>query len=470
MTQQILIIDDYPQLVSFLTDRLVSEGYQVVSASTGNEGLEIIKSGFVGVVLLDVRLPDGSGLDFFLQIKKIAPNLPVIVVSAHANIDMAVEATKRGAFDFIAKGSDLLKRLHISVKNAFEKLSMSEKLATLQTQLTGKYELEHFITVNPKMREILNTVTALMNSNVAVLIEGESGTGKELIARAIHLGGQRAGGPFVVVNCAGIPETLLESEMFGYEKGAFTGALARKIGKFEAANGGSIFLDEVGELPKSLQSKLLRVLQDHTFERIGGNETISVDVRVISATNRDLVSQVKKGEFREDLYFRIAGFPIRIPPLRERKDDILVLSQHFLKRFAQEEHKNIVGFNPTALSLLEQYSFPGNVRELENLIRRMVIISSGPHINKEDVVSAMSVHSEKNPTTPSVTKEIRSLEERIAMAFPTIDAIVPMKELQIAYLKRVLEVSEGNVSKAARALNVGRATLYRWNKGEGFDE
>lgn len=457
----ILIVDDYRQLVHFLTERLNEEGYSVVSVSTGKEALQVVSKGFYGPILLDIRLPDKSGLEVFEEIKALNPDLPVIFITAHASIDLAIEATRRGAFDFIAKGSDLLKRLSVSVKNAFERLRMTEEIRTLQSRLQGAERFGEFITVSPKLQQLLNTLDAIVNSAVTVLIEGESGTGKELIARAIHARGSRRHGPFVAVNCAGIPETLLESEMFGYEKGAFTGATARRIGRFEAAHKGTLFLDEVGELPKALQAKLLRVLQDHCFERVGGTEPIKVDVRIISATNRDLAAEVKKGNFREDLYYRLAVFPVRLPPLRDRPEDIPVLAQHFLKRFAREEGKALSGFTPAALAALTGYPYPGNVRELENLVRHAVIVARGPEVTHEDIQAAFSSHRVGENTG---SREGVPLQERIAKAFPSLEALPTIPELEKAVLQHALNLSSGNVSKVAKALGIGRATLYRWMK------
>jgi DNA-binding NtrC family response regulator len=467
MKAEILIVDDYEQLVKFLSERLTSEGYIVHTASRGKDALAIIESGFFGPCLVDVRLPDIGGLELLDQIKKVNPNIPVIFITAHATIDLAIEATKKGAFDFIAKGSDLLKRLNVAVKNAMERLQMQEQLVSLQKKLGGaEGKFEDFITASPKMEAILGTLDAVVNSAVTVLIEGESGTGKELVARGIHARGSRRDKPFVAVNCAGIPETLLESEMFGYEKGAFTGALTRKQGKFEVANGGTLFLDEVGELSKVLQAKLLRVLQDNTFERVGGNEPIRVDVRVIAATNRDLREEVKKGNFREDLYYRLSAFPVRLLPLRERPEDIPILAQHFLRKFAQEEGKEVVGFEPSAMTLLREYSFPGNVRELQNIVRHAVLLARGNVLTYEEVKASLGSHkglAEKDTTAIGR----KSLEERMATIFPDKESLYLMEDLERAYLKRAIEVLGGNISLAAKKLGIGRATTYRWLKGQG---
>jgi DNA-binding NtrC family response regulator len=463
----ILIVDDYRQLVGFLTERLTAEGYTVQTAVKGSEARAIVQQGFSGVILLDVRLPDIGGLDLFQELKAANPNLPVIFITAHATLDLAVEATRQGAFDFMAKGSDLMKRLTVSVKNAFDRLAMHERVLSLETQLSEKAGFERFLTVSPRMRQILKTLESIVNSGVSVLIEGESGTGKEVVARAIHASGSRKNGPFVAVNCAGIPETLLESEMFGYEKGAFTGATQRRAGKFEAAHGGTLFLDEVGELPKALQAKLLRVLQDHTFQRVGGNEPIFVDVRILSATNRDLMGEVRQGAFRDDLFYRLSVFPVRLPPLRDRPEDVPILAQHFLKRFAKEEGKVLTGLDASAIDELRIHPWPGNVRELENVVRHAVILArEGSDVTGIEVRSALGSHrnllAPSDPLTGMTRAFSGTIDERIQQAFPDPESLVPMKDVQAAYLKHALKVTEGNVSKASRALDMGRATLYRW--------
>jgi DNA-binding NtrC family response regulator len=463
--RRILIVDDYPTLVEFLTDQLTREGYEIVTATTGARAIEILDEGFSGVILLDVQLPDVMGLDLFHKIQAARPLLPVIFITAHATLNLAVEATRVGAFDFIAKSSDLMKRLSVSVKNAFNHLSMTEELSHLKGERANGNPFPEFRTVTPRMQQILETLQSVVNSQVTVLIEGESGTGKEVVARGIHAAGSRRAGPFVAVNCAGIPETLLESEMFGYEKGAFTGATARRAGKFEAAHGGTLFLDEVGELPKALQAKLLRVLQDHSFERVGGTETIQVDTRIVSATNRDLMQEVRKGNFREDLFYRLSVFPVRLLPLRDRPDDIPVLAQHFLRRFAREENRDIRQFEPAALQLLKAQPFPGNVRELENLIRHVVIVARGTEITAAELVATLGSHRVQAGQEAAAVRA-GSLGQRLAQAFPTLDSLAPMKDLQAAYAQRALEVSDRNISRTARALGLGRATLYRWLRGE----
>jgi len=471
--RKILIVDDFAGLVEYLTIELTRRDYEVLTASDGAKALEILRAGFVGVILLDVQLPDTSGLDLLEVIKSENPMLPVIMITAYASLENAVEATRRGGFDFIPKGDEIAERLEVSLKNAFEHLTLKLKVLEYETNVdSGKLNFDNFLTVSPRMNDLLSTLKSVVNSDVAVLIEGESGTGKELIARAIHSNGSRRNKPFVAVNCAGIPETLLETEMFGHEKGAFTGATARRTGRFEAADQGILFLDEVGELPMSLQAKLLRVLQEKTFERVGGNTPISVNVRIISATNRDLMEEVKAGRFREDLFYRLSVFPVRLLPLRQRSEDIPMLADHFLNKYSKEENKEIKGFTKAAHDMLRNLRFPGNVRELENLVRHAVIVAKGSEITAEDIQTTLGSHGiSVGPVIPEPLPAVSSgnapeLGARLTGMFPSFDSLVTMIELQNEYMSRAIEAAGGNVTKAARALGVGRATMYRHARDE----
>ncbi len=467
--RRVLIVDDYEPLSEFLKMSLTDRGFDVTTVGTGAECMELIRSGFVGTVLLDVRLPDTSGLDLLQAIKLENPILPVIMITAHASLEVAVEATRRGGFDFIPKGTQITERLEVSLKNAFDHLHL--KLKVLEYESSGssdKLNFSNFLTVSPRMNDLMATLRSVVNSDVAVLIEGESGTGKELIARAIHSNGSRSAKPFVAVNCAGIPETLLETEMFGHEKGAFTGAASRRTGRFEAANGGILFLDEVGELPMSLQAKLLRVLQEKTFERIGGNTPIQVNVRIISATNRDLMEEVKAGRFREDLFYRLSVFPVRLLPLRQRAEDIPMLAEHFLLKYKKEEGKDIKGFTGPALDILKGLRFPGNVRELENLVRHAVIVATGGEITDTDIQTTLRNHGIQiapqpggGAPQPAGYYAQFKLRDRLAAVFPTFESLVPMEALQDEYLRMAVDAAGGNVTRAARRLGIGRATMYR---------
>ena len=476
--RHILIVDDYQPLSDFLKISLTDIGYSVITVPTGAECMETIRNGFVGTILLDVRLPDTSGLDLLQAIKRENPILPVIMITAHASLEIAVEATKRGGFDFIPKGTAITDRLQVSLKNAFDHLSLKLQVLEYESVETSKQlTFSNFLTVSPRMNELMVTLQSVVNSDVAVLIEGESGTGKELIARAIHSNGSRAPKPFVAVNCAGIPETLLETEMFGHEKGAFTGAASRRTGRFEMAHGGSLFLDEIGELPMSLQAKLLRVLQEKTFERVGGNTPIAADARIISATNRDLMEEVKAGRFREDLFYRLSVFPVRLLPLRQRHEDIPMLAEHFLLKYKKEEGKDLKGFTDPALEILRGLRFPGNVRELENLVRHSVIVATGDEITDTDLQTTLRNHGiDITPNPAGLARQATGyyaqfrLRDRLAAAFPTFDSLVSMNELQQEYLNMALDAADGNVSKAAKQLSVGRATMYRHQKSSEADE
>lgn len=471
--RKVLIVDDFAGLVEFLTIELTNRDFDVLTASNGARCLEILRGGFTGVVLLDVKLPDTSGLDLLDVIKSEMPILPVIMITAHASVENAIEATRRGAFDFIPKGDSITERLEVSIKNAFDHLALKLKVQEYEANVdSGKLNFDNFLTVSPRMNDLLSTLKSVVNSDVAVLIEGESGTGKELIARAIHANGSRRTKPFVAVNCAGIPETLLETEMFGHEKGAFTGATARRTGRFEAADQGILFLDEVGELPMSLQAKLLRVLQEKTFERVGGNTPISVNVRIISATNRDLMEEVKAGRFREDLFYRLSVFPVRILPLRQRSEDIPMLADHFLNKYGKEENKEIKGFTKAAQDMLKNLRFPGNVRELENLVRHAVIVARGDEIGADDIQTTLGSHGISVVPQGAIRAGADSsgpdaaLAQKLAAIFPSLNALVPMIDLQNEYMNMALEAAGGNVTKAARALGVGRATMYRHAREE----
>ncbi|HOU55032.1 MAG TPA: sigma-54 dependent transcriptional regulator [Myxococcota bacterium] len=463
---KILVVDDNASMRTALQSNLTSQDYEVLLASTGMEAIEAVEAGFDGVILLDLQLPDLNGLEVFRRIQGISSETPVIFITASTNMDVAVEAIRQGGFDFLSKGKDFFARLPVSVKNAAERLRLKQQVTTLQ----GRYQrpFSRILTQSSRMMRVVSTLESIVNSTAAVLIEGESGTGKEVIARAIHQEGNRRSRPFIAVNCAGIPETLLESEMFGYEKGAFTGATSRRIGKFEAADGGTLFLDEVGELPRALQAKLLRVLQDHAFQRVGGTETIQVDVRILSATNRDLRKAVANGEFRDDLYYRLAVFPVRLPPLRERPEDIPLLAHHFLVRFREEEKKTILGLSPEAIDLLLQHPFPGNVRELENVIRHAIIVADGPELQPQDIRMALRLGpgEDESPrqgplTTRRTIPSGGALEESLAALFPDEASLVPLDLLEEAYLRQALAATGGNTSRAARALKVGRTTIYR---------
>jgi len=461
-TTRVLLCDDYAKLAEYITDQLSGEDFNIEWVDTGKDALKKIEQGFVGVVLLDVKLPDMSGLAVFERVKQLAPDLPVVFITANATVDMAVDAVQKGAFDFIQKGNNLVKRLRVSLKNASERLSLTMRLNQLEGQVRGGLGFSEIITENSRMDKVLTSITEVSSSDVPVLITGETGTGKELVARAIHANSPRRDRLFLPVNSAGIPEGLLETEMFGNEKGAYTGAVEARKGMFERANGGTIFLDEVGELPMALQAKLLRVLQEGKFLRVGGTQEISVNVRILSATNRDLMKEVQRKTFRDDLYYRLAVFPIEIPPLRDRGEDITLLAGYFLKQFTKEESKDIRGFEHEALNILRNYSFPGNVRELRNIIRHAVLVAKGNTIGAEDIdKDFLARHEGLVSKISEAMKPDVSLQQIMRISLPGPAYVSKLDKVMNAYILRVLEIFDGNISHAAKALGVTRATIYK---------
>ena len=447
----ILIVDDDKNICKMIEASLRKERrYEIETALSGEACLRIIKESPPELVLLDIQMPGIDGIETLHKIREENPYIPVIIMTAHGTIERAVTSMKAGAYDFLTKPF-ARDRLLVTVNNALMNSSLRREVDELRSELKSKYAFANIIGQSGVMQDVFRSIEKVFNSNVTVLIQGESGTGKELIARAIHYHSTaRAGKPFVAVNCSALPESLLESELFGHEKGSFTGAMGRRIGKFEQANGGTIFLDEIGLMTPATQSKLLRVLQEREFERVGGNELVKVDVRVISATNKDLEEEMKKGEFREDLYYRISVFPVKLPPLRERREDIPLLAGHFLQKYARQEGKTIEGITPDALDLMMAYHWPGNVRELENAMERAMVLASGIEISAKDLPAA-----------------VRSLgEKRIYESDNTLASWI--EKLEEEALRQALLECEGNISQTAKKLGIGRATIYRKAKKYGL--
>lgn len=449
--QVILVVDDDKNICKMIEINLRKEKlYEIRTATNGESCLKNVRESIPDLILMDIQMPGIDGIETLKRIKEIEPLVPVVMMSAHGTIEKAVESMKMGAYDFISKpfASD---RLLVTVKNALLNSSLKREVDELKRELKDRYKFNNIIGQSGVMQEVFRSIEKVINSNVTVLISGESGTGKEVIARAIHYHNkQRANNAFVAVNCSALPETLLESELFGHEKGSFTGATGRRIGKFESANGGTIFLDEIGLMTPAMQAKMLRVLQEREFERVGGNELVKVSTRVISATNADLEEAVKKGEFREDLYYRISVFPIKLPPLRERREDIPLLSAHFLTKYSASEGKEVEEISPEALELLMAYHWPGNVRELENAIERAVVLANPPEIHAKDLPAAIRSLGEKKiyESDNKLSGWIEKLEE---------DA-----------LRQALLECEGNISQTAKKLGIGRATIYRKAKKYGL--
>lgn len=440
MKFNILIIDDEKNIREGLAESMELEGYNPILAKDGKEGLERISRGDIDLVITDLRMPLVSGEEVLEQVNAQSPGLPVIVLTGHGSIDSAVDAMRNGAYDFLTKPLNL-DRLGLIVKRALQNRQLVLQHRELQHELESKQTFESIIGKSAEMQKIFDMVRRVADSKASVLITGESGVGKELIANALHNLSSRKDKPLIKVHCAALTESLLESELFGHEKGAFTGAISRKRGRFELAHGGSIFLDEIGEIDQNIQIKLLRVLQEKEFERVGGEETIQVDSRVIAATNKDLVEQIKKKQFREDLYYRLNVVHIHLPPLRERKDDIPLMVTQFLQEFAEENNKNIIGIDAKARRLLYSYDWPGNIRQLRNCIESAVVMSQGDTIQVEDL-----------PPTIAESRGENSVH---------IPLGITMAEAEKAIILENLAFFKGNKSKTADSLGIGRKTIHR---------
>ena len=441
---KVLVVDDEAIVREALGDWLKDIGYQVFTAENGHKALEVVEKEKPGIMIADLVMPGMDGIELMKRAKAQQPNIEVIIITAYASIPTAITAMKEGAYDYIEKPF-CPERAELLVKKLAEHQELVEENLSLRQRLEDRYRFENIIAKSSKMQRVIEVIKVVAKSNATVLITGESGTGKELVARALHSQSHRRNKPFVAVSCAALPESLLESELFGHEKGSFTGAYAQKKGKFEFANGGTLFLDEVGEMSANIQVHLLRVLEEKEFTRVGGNEPTRVDVRVISATNKDLRKAIEKQEFREDLYYRLNVVNIELPPLRERKEDIPLLAEHFLHKFAMENRKEVTEFSPEAIEFLLDYDWPGNVRELENAIERAIILSKDSPI-----------------TTADLPQENLSLVGSASIG-------KNLKEVEKSHILNVLRETSENYSEAARILGVSRMTLYNKAKEYGFD-
>jgi two-component system nitrogen regulation response regulator NtrX len=433
---RLLIIDDEPEILKQVSGLMEDEGYETVTAGGGDEGIKAFSAGGISLVLLDVYMPGMNGLEVLERIKEIDRGVPVIMVSGQGSIDVAVKATKLGAIDFVEKPFQP-ERLLVSVANALE----IHTLRSENVRLAGELRQSRIMVGRSEvMRALEADILKAAPSKIRVLIAGENGTGKELVASAIHENSPRRDKPFVKLNCAALPKDLIESELFGFEKGAFTGATTKKQGKFEIADGGTLLLDEIGDMSLDTQAKLLRVLEEEEFEKLGGGRPIKVDVRVISSTNKNLQEEIRKGTFREDLYHRIAAMPVSVPPLRERKDDIPLLVEHFLTLFSEENNRPRKSFTEGAIKMLLSYEWPGNVRELKNLVERLVIMTEGDEIDEADIkplVSGAKISTGEKPLSELTEDFERSL------------------------ILSELNKTGWNVSKAAERLGIDRANLHR---------
>ncbi len=433
---KILVVDDDRSILTILSMRLESAGYEVITVTNGKEAKKAVKENSVDLAIIDQKLENENGIELMQEIHLIVPKLPVIILTAYGTIDSAVEAIKKGAYTYITKPFDP-KNLLMHIDKALESRRLSFELENLRQLLHQEYSFSNIVAKSEKMREILKLVSQIAPTDSTVFIHGESGTGKELIAKAIHLASHRSKAPFVAINCAALPETLLESELFGYEKGAFTGAIKSTRGIFSRAHKGTIFLDEIGDMSLSVQAKFLRVLQEKKFYPLGSEQPIEVDVRIIVATNKDLWKEVEQGNFRRDLFYRIHVIPIYLPPLRERREDIPPLVEHFIKKYSKKMSKKIKKIDSKALKKLMLYDWPGNIRELENVIEYAIVMTESEIIGEEYIILPEDVDS-----------KVKTFKEAKA-------------EFEKNYLRTVLKITRGNVSQAAALAGKYRADFYK---------
>jgi DNA-binding NtrC family response regulator len=500
MTERVLVVDDDPVQRRLVEHMLGRFGYQVVTADGGQAALQILlgpDGARIDCLILDLVMPDLDGLGVLARMREAGVTTPVIVETAHGGIDNVVSAMRAGAVDFVVKPASA-ERLQVSLRNALAARALETELKLIRRSRAGTLGFADIVTASPRMQAVLRTAKKAAGSNIPVLIEGESGVGKELIARAIHGSGERRAKPFIAVNCGAIPDNLVESILFGHEKGAFTGATERHTGKFVEASGGTLFLDEVGELPLSGQVKLLRAIQEGEVEPVGARKSVKVDVRIVSATNRNLIEDVKQGRFREDLFYRLHVFPIGVPPLRERPEDIPGLLRHFLARCAAEEGKRIRSVAAEAVRLLLAYSWPGNARQLENAVFRAIVLAEGdelgltefpqiaaqvarssPGVPDQPPEHAAPLLLEETPLVGNASREAPPSRGEIAdpsgstsERLPLLDSqgdVRPLEELEAAVIRFAISHYRGQMSEVARKLRIGRSTLYRKLESLGLD-
>lgn len=444
----ILIVDDEDAQRSILKGYLEKKGYKIYSASSGTEGIKIVQNNLINIVLSDFKMPDKTGLEVLEEVKKINPEISFVILTAYGTIEDAVKAMRLGAFDYISKPVDL-DELDLMIERIIEHNNLKSEIQILKNQLKEKFKIDSFISHSAKMEEVLSVAARAADSKATILITGESGTGKEVLAKSIHYVSPRKEKPFIAVNIPALPETLLESELFGHEKGAFTGADKAKKGRFELADGGTIFLDEIGDIPINLQVKLLRVLQEHQIEKVGSSENINIDVRIIAATHQNLEGKIKDGSFREDLYYRLNIVSLHIPPLRERREDILPLIDYFIEKYAKENNRNKLTLSKEAVDSLIKYNFPGNVRELENIIERAVVLCRSETITLNDL--------------PNIVKGFKAEEEILQKESGSL--IDQVEELEKKLIFDALSSANGNQSQAGRMLGLTERNLrYKMQK------
>ncbi len=454
---KIMVIDDEAEICNILKEFLEGLGYQVLTANSGPEGLKLISQNVVDVLILDLNMPGMHGLDVLKKVKYSYPDISVIILTGFPSIDTAVESMKLGAYDYLMKPIDF-KRLEVVLDKVFEQILMKKRLDILERKVRGDYVFEGMVGQSIGMLNVFHMIKQIAPYSTNVLITGETGTGKEIVAHAIHNLSPRRNKPFVVINCASLVDSLLESELFGHVKGSFTGAVRDKPGLFEMANEGTIFLDEIGELPLGLQAKLLRVLEYREIQRIGDTKTRKVNVRIIAATNVDLKARVEEEKYRKDLFFRLNSFCIHIPPLRERREDIPLLCQHFINQLNAELKKDIKGISQSVLDLFMELPWEGNVRELRNVIERSYIMAKGEFIDIKDLPMEY-IEIGKKEDSSDVEQSIKDVLE---------DSPTTLEELEKRYIAKVLKITSGNRSKAAKILGLSRRSLYRKLKRYGL--
>lgn len=493
MTQSILIVDDDPVQRRLIETPIQKAGFETLQAASGRMALEVLNAPEgqkIALVILDLVMPDMDGIEVLEQLRPTHPQLPVIVLTAHGGIDHAVKAMRAGADDFLIKPVSP-ERLTVSIQNALKVDALTDEITRLKKKATSKMTFDNMIASSPAMAQVIKLGVRAAQSNIPIIIEGESGVGKELIARAIQGSSKRSGKPFITVNCGAIPENLVESILFGHEKGSFTGATEKHTGKFVEADSGTLFLDEVGELPLDMQVKLLRALQESEVDPVGAKRPVKVDIRIISATNRDCVEMVKAGQFREDLYYRLNVFPILVPALRKRKEDIPQLVHHFITKFAVEEGKKIQHISADAMAMLAAYDWPGNVRQLENTVFRAIVLCDGGGLVVDDfpqissLVDMDQLSSEPDITgyIPEPATPVYEPQDFMAAAMPATpppgDGISALdqsgelrrlEEVEADMIQLALERYQGHMSEVARRLGIGRSTLYRKVRELGLEE
>lgn len=453
MAKTILVVDDEASIRASLRGILEDEGYRLLLAEDGGKALDMVQGEMPDLVLLDIWMPGIDGIEVLQRLKSVHPALLVIMMSGHGTIETAVRSTKMGAYDFIEKPLSL-EKLILTIQNAFDMQRLQDENEILRNAVLQDHEMVGQSSAVAALREQIRLVAS---STASILISGENGTGKELVARAIHFQSNRSKNPFLEINCAAIPDELIESELFGHEKGAFTGAISQKKGKFDLADGGTVFLDEIGDMSLRTQAKLLRVLQERKFERVGGSRTIEVDVRIVAATNKLLEEEIRQGHFREDLFYRLNVIPVTVPPLRERKDDVPLLADHFISLFCRKEGRELITILPDAVELMKSYEWPGNIRELKNIIERLVIMCLGRSISVEQLPDYIRGHE----IAPGASSRVDGA---------TANSLREAREgFEREFILQKLEEFGWNISKTAEAIELERSNLHRKIRSYGID-